>query len=44
MKKEVRSQHDYLKEKKQAKVGVKVFTPGNWTNFFPLRRDKKEDT
>jgi hypothetical protein len=28
----------------KAKVGVKKFTPGNWTNFFPLRRDKKEDT
>ncbi len=23
--------------------GVKDFTPGYWTNFFPLKRDKKED-
>ncbi len=23
--------------------GVKFFTPGYWTNFFPLKRDKKEE-
>jgi hypothetical protein len=23
--------------------GVRFFTPGYWTNFFPLRRDKKEE-
>jgi hypothetical protein len=28
----------------KAKVGVKKFTSGNLMNFFPLRRDKKEDT
>jgi len=25
-------------------VGVVLITPGNLMNFFPLRRDKKEDT
>ncbi len=32
-----------IKKTKKGKGGVKFFTPGYWTNFFPLKRDKKED-
>jgi hypothetical protein len=31
------------KDKKIGKGGVKDFTPGDWMNFFPLERDKKEE-
>ncbi len=30
-------------EQNSSMGGVKFFTPGYWTNFFPLDRDKKED-
>jgi len=29
--------------KKFGMGGVKDFTPGYWMNFFPLKRDKKEE-
>jgi hypothetical protein len=29
--------------KKIGMGGVKDFTPGYWMNFFPLKRDKKEE-
>jgi len=28
----------------KAMGGVRFFTPGYWTNLFPLKRDKKEET
>ena len=40
--KEVRKEQIY--QKNYGMGGVKDFTPGYWMNFFPLKRDKKEDT